>query len=59
MRVCHTVAEAQKVTTLSRSKLYEMISSGVLPSFKIGSRRLIHDDDLRGCLDKFRKREAA
>lgn len=59
MKQCHTVKEVEEVTTLSRSKVYEEISSGVLRSFKIGSRRLIHDDDLRSYLDKFRKPEAA
>ena len=59
MKVCHTVKEVEQVTTLGRSKVYEEIASGRLLSFKIGSRRLIHDDDLRSYLNKFRKPEAA
>ena len=32
---------------ISRAKLYELMASGQLASLKIGSRRLIPDDELR------------
>ncbi|ACT59327.1 helix-turn-helix domain-containing protein [Hirschia baltica] len=34
-------AEGAKMAGLGRTKLYEAISSGELPSFRIGTRRLI------------------
>ncbi len=34
-------AEGARIAGLGRTKLYEAISSGELPSFKIGTRRLI------------------
>ena len=36
-----SVAETQHCLGLSRSKIYELLSSGDLPSVKIGRRRLI------------------
>lgn len=47
-----TVAEAQRITSLSRSKIYEAIASGQLKSTKVDRRRLIHMQSLRhlvGC----------
>jgi excisionase family DNA binding protein len=40
-RLLLTVPEAAKALAISRSKLYELIASGVLPSVRVdGSRRV-------------------
>jgi excisionase family DNA binding protein len=47
-----TVAEAQRITGLSRSKIYEAIAAKKLKSTKVDRRRLIHMQSLRhlvGC----------
>jgi hypothetical protein len=60
MKVCHTdKRSAEGDDPEPHASFIELIASGELPSFKIGSRRLIHDDDLRTCVDKFRKQSAA
>jgi len=51
-RLSYGVAEAAAVTGLSRSKLYELIQSGELPSLKIGSRRLLTRVALVALLDR-------
>lgn len=51
-RLSYGVAEAAIVTGLSRSKLYELIQSGELPSLKIGSRRLLRREALVALLDR-------
>jgi excisionase family DNA binding protein len=49
-------SEAARRAGIGRTKLYEAISSGALPSFKIGTRRLIRlsalDDWLASFEDK-------
>ena len=40
-------SEAARLANVGRTKLYEAIGSGALPSFKIGKRRLIMVDSLR------------
>jgi excisionase family DNA binding protein len=35
---------------ISRTKLYELLNDGTLPSFKIGRRRLVRADTLRRVL---------
>jgi excisionase family DNA binding protein len=47
-----TVTDAQRITGLSRSKIYEAIAAGKLKSTKVDRRRLIHMQSLRnlvGC----------
>ncbi len=43
-------AEAARLAGISRSSLYKLLSSGDLPSFKLGKRRLIRVDDLDALL---------
>ncbi|MCA1934772.1 MAG: helix-turn-helix domain-containing protein [Asticcacaulis sp.] len=45
-KLAYRVNEAVKASGLGRSFLYERMSSGDLPSVKIGGRRLIMHDDL-------------
>jgi excisionase family DNA binding protein len=42
-----TVLEAADVLRLSRSKLYELMGAGIVPSIQIGRARRISMDDLR------------
>jgi excisionase family DNA binding protein len=46
------VQQACELTGLPRSTLYPKISSGEIPSFKIGAARLIRFEDLRAWLDR-------
>ena len=46
-------AQAAVMAGIGRTKLYEAISSGALPSFKIGTRRLIRVSDLDDWLTSF------
>ncbi|MGE0044904.1 MAG: helix-turn-helix domain-containing protein [Hyphomonadaceae bacterium] len=45
-------AEAARISGLGRTRLYEAITSGELPSLKIGARRLIKMVDLEAWLDR-------
>jgi excisionase family DNA binding protein len=40
-RLLYTVAEASDLLSIRKTKLYEFISSGELPSLKIGASRRI------------------
>lgn len=40
-RLAYSVAQAAKLSNISRSKLYELIKSGTLRSVKIAGRRLV------------------
>lgn len=46
-----SIAEAGRITGLSRSMIYELLREGRLKSIKIGRRRLI---TRRSCADLFR-----
>ena len=54
-----SIQEACRVSGVGRTKLYEAISSGELPSFKIGTRRLIRVTTLEAWLASFETGETA
>jgi len=43
---CYTLAEVQKLTTLSRSKLWQLMRTGELAARHVGNRVLITDEAL-------------
>jgi excisionase family DNA binding protein len=45
-RLLLTVAEAARALSLSRSKLYLMVSAGAIPSVQLGRSRRIRASDL-------------
>lgn len=47
-------AEAARLIGLGRTKLYEALSSGALPSFRVGARRLVRIADLEAWLESHR-----
>lgn len=51
-RLACGIADAAFVSSISRSKLYELLSSGKLASVKIGARRLIRARDLAELLER-------
>jgi excisionase family DNA binding protein len=51
-RIAYSVHDAAIVSGLSRSKLYELMKSGALPSVKLGARRLIRHADLAAVFDQ-------
>lgn len=57
-RKAFSVEEASKASGISRTKLYEFISSGELPSVKLGKRRLIRPEALDAWLVS-KERQAA
>lgn len=50
-RLAYSVAEAAALTSISRSKLYELMKSGVLGSIKISGRRLLTREHLATLLN--------
>ena len=48
-----TVMEAQEALRIGHTKMYQLLSSGEIPSFHIGSRRFIRSSDL----DRFVNRQ--
>jgi excisionase family DNA binding protein len=51
-RLAYGIADAAIVSGISRSKLYELLKDGALPSVKIGARRLIRARDLAELLER-------
>lgn len=59
-RLAHSIAEAVRLTGLSRTYLYAALRTGALKARKVGRRTLILDDDLRVWITSFPAvREAA
>jgi excisionase family DNA binding protein len=52
-RLAYSPGEAARAAGISRTKLYEAISSGDLRTFKLGSRRLIRVQALEEWLRSF------
>lgn len=50
--LAYSIADAAIVCSLSRSRLYELLKTGELPSIKIGGRRLITRAALLALLDR-------
>jgi len=46
----YSIQSAVQVSTLSMSRIYELIAEGRLTTTKIGKRRLIHADSLQRLL---------
>jgi excisionase family DNA binding protein len=53
-----SIDEAVKASGISRTKLYEFISSGELPSVKLGKRRLVRPEALDAWLTSKEQRAA-
>jgi len=49
-RLAYSVKDAAAVSSISRSKLYELMKAGFLGSVRIGGRRLIRHSDLMALL---------
>jgi excisionase family DNA binding protein len=53
------IAAACGLTGLGRSKLYELLGNGEIPSVKIGRRRIITVSAIREFLDRLETTQAA
>ena len=53
-RLLYRVSEVALILNISRSKVYELLGSGDLPSVKIDRTRLIRDSDLRQYVESLR-----
>ena len=51
-RLAVAPAEAARALGLGRTKLYELIATNEIASFKIGSRRLIRVSDIEAWLER-------
>ncbi|MFN3602703.1 MAG: helix-turn-helix domain-containing protein [Dietzia sp.] len=47
-----TLQEAARALTLGRTKFFEVLATGELPTRYIGRRRVVHPDDLRAYIDR-------
>jgi excisionase family DNA binding protein len=54
-RLAYSIPEAAAATGLGKTTLYSLISSGTLPSCKIGKRRIIASADLDALLQGHRR----
>ena len=53
-KLLYRINEASEVSSISRSRLYELIASGEVESVKLGSTRLIPHDALEDFVTKLR-----
>jgi excisionase family DNA binding protein len=58
-RLLLTPTEAAQALGIGRSKLYELLRDGVVPSVTIGACRRIIADDLRAVIESLRAAAAA
>jgi len=49
--LAYTIAEAARITTLGRTRIYELIKDGTLQSRKIGKRNIIPASSLRALIE--------
>ena len=53
-KLLYEVSEASVMTSLGRSKLYELMASGEIESVKVGKRRLIPAQALETFVERLR-----
>ena len=53
------VATACRRTGIGRTMMYELLSSGAIESVRLGGRRLIPEDSLRGFVERLRSEQAS
>jgi len=58
-RIAVSPSEAARLSGIGRTKLYQALNSGALPSFKIGSRRLIRTSELDAWLRRLEADQTA
>ncbi len=58
-RIAVSPSEAARMAGVGRTKLYQALNSGALPSFKIGSRRLIRISELDAWLRRLESEQTA
>lgn len=49
--LAYSIAEASRVTSISRSRIYELINAGELQSRKVGRRTIIPANSLRALIE--------
>lgn len=59
LRLCISVDEAARALGLGRTRLYELVKSGALRSFTIGSRRLFRVSDIEAFISEAQRNAAA
>jgi len=58
-RIAVSPSEAARLSGIGRTKLYEVLNSGALASFKIGSRRLIRVSEIDAWLRRLEADQTA
>lgn len=48
-----SIEEACRLSSLGRTKLYELMNNNVIPAYKVGRRRLVLRDELDQALKSF------
>ena len=51
-QLLHTIAETCQITSIGRTKIYELITSGEPPARKVGKKTLIAREDLKRWADQ-------
>lgn len=50
----YTSTEAREILRVGKTRMNDMLVSGELPSFKVGQRRRVAEDDLKAYLDRLK-----
>jgi len=54
-KLLYRISEASEVSSISRSRLYELMATGELESVKLGSTRLVPHDALEAFVARLRQ----
>ncbi|HET7477076.1 MAG TPA: helix-turn-helix domain-containing protein [Dermatophilaceae bacterium] len=58
-KLLYRVSEVAAFLSLSRTTVYELVRSGVLPSVRIGGSRRVRGEDLAGYVDSLERVDVA
>ena len=58
-KLLHTLTDVATALSASRSKVYELVRSGALPSVRIGGSRRVRGEDLATYVDSLERVPAA
>lgn len=55
----YTSVEAREFLRIGKTRMYALLTSGEIPSFKVGPHRRITEDDLNAYVDRLKQTAAA
>lgn len=58
MPLAHSVSDVSKALGIGRTKTWELVNDGTIPTFRVDRRVLVADEDLEALIERLRTRSS-